>query len=388
MTSAMPRKPVLALLCGLLCDDDIWRDVIASMAIDADVRFFSFPNFSSIGDMADHVLASVEGRFAVAGHSMGGRVALEIVHRGASRVAGIALLNTGVHPLNADEPSSRGRLVRLAASDGMTALAAEWLPPMLSHAGPVRADLWARLVAMVERSSPDSFAAQIRALLTRPDAAAVLARLEIPTLLLSAVGDAWSPPEQHEAMRGLCPRADLIIVPEGGHMVPIEQPIAVAAALDGWLARVGEADCASAHPFDAADPDIIRACTQQINHYARLNDACAYAELSKMFTEDAVFARPSDPHNPIRGRAAIRESFESRPPRRTLHVIFNVRVAVESPTRAVSTSDVILISAEESALAAPVITRFQGSFTDVLRRVGNEWLFAEKRGQITSKSVL
>jgi pimeloyl-ACP methyl ester carboxylesterase/ketosteroid isomerase-like protein len=388
MTSTLPRRPVLALLCGLLCDEDIWRDVIASLVVDADVRVFSFPNFSSISDMADHVLGSLEGRFAVAGHSMGGRVALEIVHRDPGRVTGIALLNTGVHPPSAEEPSTRGRLVKLAASDGMTALAGEWLPPMLSQTGPVRDDLWARLVAMVERASPDSFAAQVRALLTRPDAAAALARLEIPTLLLSASGDAWSPPAQHEAMRGLCPHAELIIVPEGGHMVPIEHPTAIAAALDGWLARVGEADCTGTGPFDPADPDIIRACTQQVNHYARLNDAGAYAELSKMFTEDAIFARPSDPHNPVRGRAAIRESFESRPPRRTLHVIFNVRVAVESPTRAVATSDVILISAEDSALAAPVITRFQGSFTDVLRRVGNEWLFAEKRGQITSKSVL
>jgi pimeloyl-ACP methyl ester carboxylesterase len=211
------------------------------MAVETDVRVFCFPDFSSIGDMAEHVLASLHGCFAVAGHSMGGRVALEIVHRGENRVTGVALLNTGVHPPAADESSTRGRLVRLAFSDGMTALAAEWLPPMLSHTGPVRADLRARLVAMVERSSPDSFAAQIRALLTRPDAAAVLPRLGIPTLLLSAAGDVWSPPAQHEAMRGLCPRAELIIVPVGGHMVPMEQPIAVAAALDGWLARVVEA---------------------------------------------------------------------------------------------------------------------------------------------------
>ena len=189
--------------------------------------------------MAEHVLASLQGRFAVAGHSMGGRVALEIVRRSERRVTGIALLNTGVHPPAAHETASRGRLVSLARSDGMTALAADWLPPMLSQTDPVRADVRARLVAMVERFSPASFAAQIRALLTRPDAAEVLARLEIPTLLLSAAGDVWSPPAQHEAMRGLCPRAELIIVPAAGHMLPIEQPGAVAAALDSWLARVG-----------------------------------------------------------------------------------------------------------------------------------------------------
>ena len=375
MLSNTSSRPVLALLCGLLCDEDIWREVIAALAAEVDVRVFSFPGFSSIADMAEHVLASVQGRFAVAGHSMGGRVALEIVRRSEGRVTGIALLNTGVHPPAAHETVSRGRLVSLARSAGMTALAAEWLPPMLNQPGPVRADVQARLVAMVERCSPDSFAAQIRALLTRPDAAPALAGLRIPTLLLSATGDTWSPPAQHEAMRELCPRAELIIVPEAGHMLPMEQPAAVAAALDSWLARV-------------ADADIVRDCTQQIHRYAQLNDAGAIADLCQMFTENAVFARPSDPDNPIHGRAAIRASFEARPPRRTLHIIFNVKVLVESSTRARATSDVILITADAAATAVPILTRFDGSFSDVLHRVGNEWLFASRRGQINSKCVL
>jgi ketosteroid isomerase-like protein len=142
----------------------------------------------------------------------------------------------------------------------------------------------------------------------------------------------------------------------------------VAAALDGWLARV--------------------ACTQQIYHYAQLNDAGAVAELCQIFTEDAVFARPSDPDNPVHGRAAIRASFESRPPRRTLHVVFNVRVVVESSIRARATSDVILISADTATVAAPLLTRYDGVFTDVLHRVGKEWLFAERRGKITAKCML
>lgn len=376
MLSNTAPRPVLALLCGLLCDEEIWRDVIAALATEVEVRVFNFPDFSSLADMAGHVLASVQGPFAVAGHSMGGRVALEIVRRSEGRVTGIALLNTGVHPPAAHETASRGRLVSLARSAGMTALAAEWLPPMLNQTAPVRADVHARLLAMIERNSPDSFAAQIRALLTRSDAAPVLAQVQVPTLLLSATGDTWSPPEQLQAMQELCPRAELSIVPAAGHMLPIEQPGAVAAALDSWLARVDQ------------NERIVRACTRQINHYAQLNDAGAVAELSQMFTEDAVFARPSNPHDPIRGRAAIRASFESRPPRRTLHVVFNVKVVVESATRAEATSDVILISAETTAAAVPVLTRLDGNFADVLHRVGNEWLFASRRGNITSRCVL
>jgi ketosteroid isomerase-like protein len=317
---------------------------------------------------------------------MGGRVALEIVRRSEERVTGIALLNTGVHPPAAHEAASRGRLVSLARSAGMTALAAEWLPPMLNQTAPVQADVQARLRAMVERSSPDSFAAQIRALLTRSDAAPVLAQLHVPTLLMSATGDTWSTPLQHEEMQALCPRAELIIVPAAGHMLPIEQPAAVAAALDSWLARIGQNDLY--RMVDMDDSDIVQACTRQINRYAQLNDAGAVAELSQMFTDDAVFARPSSPNDPIHGRAAIRASFESRPPRRTLHVVFNVKVVVESATRAQATSDVILISADTATPAAPVLTRFDGTFSDVLHRVGNEWLFASRRGNITSRCVL
>src|SRR3569833_108889 len=336
--------------------------------------------------MAEHVLASVQGRFAVAGHSMGGRVALEIVRRSEERVTGIALLNTGVHPPAAHEPVSRGRLVSLARSAGMTALAAEWLPPMLNQTGPVRADIQARLLAMIERYSPDSFAAQIRALLTRSDATPVLGTLQIPTLLLSATGDTWSPPAQHDAMREVCPRAELTIVPGAGHMLPIEQPAAVSAALDSWLARVGREDPAVAD--NLRDADIERACTHQIHRYAQLNAAGAVAELCQMFTEDAEFARPSDPGNPVHGRAAIRASFEARPPRRTLHVVYNVEIADETTTRVKATSDVILITADTAAAAAPILTRFDGSFTDVLHRVGNDWLFAAKRGTIHSRCVL
>lgn len=273
----------------------------------------------------------------------------------------------------------------------MTALAAEWLPPMLNQTGPVRPDVQARLIAMIERYSPDSFAAQIRALLNRSDAAPILATLRIPTLLLSATGDTWSPPAQHDAMREMCPQAELTIVPAAGHMLPIEQPAAVAAALDRWLAHAGRDErstAAGGHSHDAADAEIVRVCTQQIHRYAQLNDAGAIAELCQMFTEDAVFARPSDPDNPVHGRAAIRASFEARPPRRTLHVVFNVSVVVESPARARATSDIILITADTAAASAPKLTRFDGNFTDRLHRVGNEWLFASRRGKINSKCVL
>jgi pimeloyl-ACP methyl ester carboxylesterase len=231
-------RPALALLAGLLCDEEIWAGVASRIRDLARVSVFGFRGYSSIAAMADHVRATMTGRFAVAGHSMGGRVALELFRQEGSRVTGLALLNTGIHPVAAQEPESRGRLVRLARELGMAALAAEWLPPMMGPARPAGDALMHRLTAMVERSTAEQFAAQIDALLHRPEAATVLAQVRVPVLLLSADQDRWSPVEQHEAMQRSCPAAEMRIVRGAGHMAPAEQPGAVAAALKDWIATI------------------------------------------------------------------------------------------------------------------------------------------------------
>lgn len=226
----------LILLCGLLCDETIWADVPNRLAGVADVRIMSFGGCSSIGGMADKVLAAAPRHFAVAGHSMGGRVALEVWRRAQERVAALGLLNTGVHPTRDAEYDSRSLLVRIARTHGMAALAAEWLPPMMG-ASPARiAELMPSLTAMVERSTPDSFAGQINALLTRPDARAVLPTIDVPTLLLSGTNDTWSSLSQHADMQRSVPHATLVEIAGAGHMAPIERPDAVARALKAWLA--------------------------------------------------------------------------------------------------------------------------------------------------------
>ena len=159
------RQPLL-LLCGLLCDEVVWADIPERLEDVAQVKVLSFRGFSSIAAMAEHVLGAAPERFAMAGHSMGGRVALEAIRMAPHRVSGLALLNTGIQTVRDGEPQSRGRLLRLAYEHGMSALAAEWLPPFL--AGGSRAqELLPCLMAMVERSTPDSYAGQINALLNQ-----------------------------------------------------------------------------------------------------------------------------------------------------------------------------------------------------------------------------
>jgi pimeloyl-ACP methyl ester carboxylesterase len=227
-------KQPLLLLSGLLCDETVWADIPERLADVAEVTILSFSGFSSITAMAEHVLTVAPERFALAGHSMGGRVALETVRTGRSRIAGLALLNTGVHTVRDGEPQSRGRLLRLAYEKGMSVLAAEWLPPMMA-AGARSMELMPRLTAMIERSTPDVYAGQVNALLNRPDALPVLPTIDVPTLLLSGSEDTWSPVSQHETMRRRIPHATLFEIHGAGHMAPFERPDAVAVALREWL---------------------------------------------------------------------------------------------------------------------------------------------------------
>ena len=231
-------KPDLLLLSGLLSDETVWADVAARLSAAAQVRIITFPQYASLAAMAQHALRGAPRRFAVAGHSMGGRVALELWRLAPARIAGLALLNTGASPCGAAEPESRGRLVRLARERGMAALAADWLPPMLAAPPARRPQVVARLVAMIERQTAESFAAQQQALLERPDAEMLLPTIRVPTVLLSASEDAWSPPSQHETMRRAIAHSTLIVVADAGHMAPIEQPDAVAEALREWLAGI------------------------------------------------------------------------------------------------------------------------------------------------------
>jgi pimeloyl-ACP methyl ester carboxylesterase len=225
------------LLPGLLCDRTIWSDQICALEKIADVIIPDFRFVDSITAMAQIALNSAPSRFALAGHSMGARVAIETFRMAPDRVDRIALLDTGVHPRGPQEESKRGELVDIARNQGMEAMAARWLPPMLylDKLHPDHTALLAPLTEMVKRSTPETFANQQRALLDRPEARAVLPLIKCPTLVLCGRQDVWSPVSQHEEIAAAIPHAKLVIVEDAGHMSPVEQPEAVTHALLAWL---------------------------------------------------------------------------------------------------------------------------------------------------------
>ncbi|MFC5460564.1 alpha/beta fold hydrolase [Massilia niabensis] len=224
------------LLCGLLCDEVVWEAQAAALRRDYDVRIIKFLGQDTLQAMAEHVLEDAPERFALAGHSMGGRVALEVFRRAGSRVERLALLDTGFEPAAVGEADKRAVLVNQAREDGIDSIAAAWGIPMLAPRHRMDPVLVQAVFDMVGRMSGSIYEAQTRALLSRPDATEVLKNIDCPTLILCGEEDGWSPPERHRRMAELAPRSVLRLIEDCGHMSMMEQPDAVLGALREWLA--------------------------------------------------------------------------------------------------------------------------------------------------------
>lgn len=240
MTQSDSTLPVLLLLPGVLCDAAAWAGQREGLARAAACRVLHYGALDSIEAMAQHVLSTAPvQRFSLAGHSMGGRVALEVMRRAPERVERLALLDTGCHPLpggaaGQSERVGRQALLSLARTEGMRAMGRAWARGMV-HTSRLGTPLFEEILDMIERSTPDTFEAQIRALLNRPDAGALLPRIACPTLLLCGRDDHWSPLARHEQMLAAIPGAELVVIEDSGHMTTMEQPRSVTEALAAWL---------------------------------------------------------------------------------------------------------------------------------------------------------
>ena len=230
----MTDKATLILVPGLLCDATVWESVMARLSGEMVMKVADLSKRDNLTAMAEDTLADCPGELYVAAHSMGARVAMEMARLAPERLKRLALLDTGMHPLKPGEPEKRQEIVNFAHNNGMSALAARWLPGMVHPDRTGDAALMEKLTAMVLRADPDLHERQINALVNRPDAAAVIHLIECPTLLAVGRQDQWSPVSQHEDMLRLMPNATLEIIEDAGHFSPVEQPDAVAGLIRDW----------------------------------------------------------------------------------------------------------------------------------------------------------
>ena len=229
----------LLLLPGLAADATMWREQLDALAAWQPQVTDVHTRHETIPAMAGALLAQYPGRLVLCGASMGGMVAMEAARQAPERVAGLALLGTNAEPETPEMRKLREDAIELFAQGRV----AEVIEPNVHLAfhpdQAARADLRQAYLDFVLRAGADQLIRQNRAVIARPDAREHLGALRCPVLVLCGEDDLLTPPDKSRAIAALVPQAQLHLLPRCGHMLTMEQPAAVNAALAGWLRTLG-----------------------------------------------------------------------------------------------------------------------------------------------------
>ncbi len=229
-------KIPLTLLPGLLCDDALWEPQLAALSDIAEITVADLTRDESLPLMAARVLAEAPERFALAGLSMGGYLAQEIMRQAPERVMRLALLDTSARADTPERRSVRRGLIELAQKGDFKGITPRMLPQWLHPDHLADAALTRTVTEMTQRVGRDAYLRQMQAIMGRPDGREDLRRIGVPTLVLCGREDQATPLALHEEIAALVPGAALSVIERCGHLSTLERPQAVNAALREWLA--------------------------------------------------------------------------------------------------------------------------------------------------------
>jgi pimeloyl-ACP methyl ester carboxylesterase len=220
-----------------LCDAALWAPQAEALRDEADLFIPDLTRDDSMEAMAGRVLDEAPfERFALAGLSMGGYVALEIMRQAPQRVERLALLDTRARPDSPDENERRRTLMRIAQGAKGFAPVNKRMLPLLVHASRLTDQALVNIIQeMAERTGIDGYLRQQEAIMSRRDFRPGLADITCPTLVLCGRQDAITLLSSHEEMAAGIRGARLVVLEECGHLSTLEKPDGVNAALRGWL---------------------------------------------------------------------------------------------------------------------------------------------------------
>lgn len=231
----MPKLSPLLFLPGLLCDGALWTHQMHHLKDVCTPQVMDLTQHDSVRDMAAHVLAHAPERFALAGLSMGGYVAFEILRQAPERVTQLALLNTQARADSDETKERRKGLIGLAKTGKFKGVTPKLLPMLVHESRLHDHSVTDVVLSMAERVGRDAFVRQQHAILGRPDSRPDLAKINVPTLVITGRQDALTPPELAQEMADGIAGAKLALIEECGHLSPLERPQATTALLRLWL---------------------------------------------------------------------------------------------------------------------------------------------------------
>lgn len=231
------ETPPIVLVPGLLCSSSLWTPVLAPLWQRGPVTIADTRHDASLSGMAERLLASAPPRFVLAGLSMGGYVALEVMRRAPDRVAALGLISTQAHPDTPDQSAAR-RVQQQRLRDGEFDQIVEefWtLAPAEAHGDD--AALLAGWRAMAREVGAEATITQLEAIIARPDSRPDLAAIDCPTSVIHGRDDRLIPVERAEETAAGIPGATLVVIDDAGHMIPEEQTNALIEAMRALVDR-------------------------------------------------------------------------------------------------------------------------------------------------------
>ena len=231
----MVEKINLVLIPGLLCSPALWAPQIRALSDIADVTVADHTRHDSMREIAAAILAAAPPRFALAGLSMGGYIAYEIICQAAARVTRVALLDTGARDDAPERRQGRLRLIALAEQDGPVRAQQELLPLLIHTDRLGDRGLVETVLQMAIDTGLAAFKRQQTAIMARPDNRALLSTIRCPSLVLVGREDALTPPAMAQEIADGIPGSRLEIIPDCGHLSTLERPETVNGALRAWL---------------------------------------------------------------------------------------------------------------------------------------------------------
>ena len=226
----------LVLLPGMMCDARLFEPQIVAVSGTRAVHVAPVGGHDTLAALADEVLAHAPPYFALAGLSMGGIVAMEIIARAPQRVERLALLDTNPLAEATHVATRREPQIEAVMAGRLAQVMREEMKPNYLAEGPRTAAILDLCMAMALDLGPEVFVNQSRALRERADYSASLRAVHVPTLVLCGRQDRLCPVKRHELMASLIPGSRLEIIENAGHLPTLEQPQATTAALVRWLA--------------------------------------------------------------------------------------------------------------------------------------------------------
>lgn len=225
----------LVLVPGLISSPRIYAPVIPALWRLGPVMVANHIRDDSMAAIARRILVEAPPRFALAGHSMGGYIAFEIMRQAPERVAKLALMSTQARPDTPEATARRRGMIERARSGQYRDVVDELFPGFVHPSRQGDASLRQIVYDMSEDVGAEAFIRQQNAVLSRPDSRPSMAWIKCPTLVLTSDTDNTVPNSLSDEMANGIPGAKLVVLADCGHLPQLEQPQACAEALVQWL---------------------------------------------------------------------------------------------------------------------------------------------------------